>query len=196
MKPINPIEHVVLIVKENHAFDNYLGTFPSANGATLPGAADPPPHDQPHEHAAWLNPVKGAMQLQYQEADIPGYFAYARQFTLCDNYFTEVASQSTPNHLMLFAADSPSVKAGMQWTVDRVTLLGKSKYWTTTAIFITWDDWGGWFDHVSPPLKDTWKGAGPERGPLYTNTQFSYGPHGRCLMLEKGLGREGICLEG
>src|SRR2546426_1691356 len=36
-------------------------------------------------------------------------FAYARQFTLCDNYFTEVASQSEPNHLMLIAAASPII---------------------------------------------------------------------------------------
>jgi phospholipase C len=28
-----PIAHVVLIIKENHAFDNYFGTFPGANGA-------------------------------------------------------------------------------------------------------------------------------------------------------------------
>jgi phospholipase C len=32
---------------------------------------------------------------------------YAQQYTLCDNYFTEVASQSEPNHLMLIAAASP-----------------------------------------------------------------------------------------
>jgi hypothetical protein len=27
------------------------------------------------------------------------------------------------------------------------------KYWTQepTAIFVLWDDWGGWFDHVAPP---------------------------------------------
>ncbi len=24
-------------------------------------------------------------------------------------------------------------------------------YWQTTAILITWDDWGGWYDHVVPP---------------------------------------------
>ena len=31
-------------------------------------------------------------------------------------------------------------------------------YWQDTAIFITWDDWGGWFDHVAPViLKDTHK---------------------------------------
>ena len=23
-------------------------------------------------------------------------------------------------------------------------------YWNNTAVFITWDDWGGWFDHVPP----------------------------------------------
>ena len=25
-------------------------------------------------------------------------------------------------------------------------------YWNNTAIFITWDDWGGWYDHVPPPF--------------------------------------------
>ena len=24
-------------------------------------------------------------------------------------------------------------------------------YWNNTAILITWDDWGGWYDHVQPP---------------------------------------------
>jgi hypothetical protein len=25
-----------------------------------------------------------------------------------------------------------------------------------TAIFVTWDDRGGWFDHVEPPVVETW----------------------------------------
>ena len=25
-------------------------------------------------------------------------------------------------------------------------------YWKNTVILITWDDWGGWYDHVSPPI--------------------------------------------
>src|SRR5205814_1219513 len=33
----------------------------------------------------------------------------ARQFALCDNYFTDVAGPSTPNHLMLISADSPVI---------------------------------------------------------------------------------------
>jgi phospholipase C len=36
-----------------------------------------------------------------------------------------------------------------------VDAVGQSPYWDSTAIIVTWDDWGGWFDHVKPvpPLK-------------------------------------------
>jgi phospholipase C len=37
------IEHVVIIVKENHTLDNYFGTFPGATGVKLAHAANPPP---------------------------------------------------------------------------------------------------------------------------------------------------------
>ena len=32
------------------------------------------------------------------------------------------------------------------------TCTGGDNYWSDTAIIITWDDWGGWYDHV-PPFK-------------------------------------------
>jgi phospholipase C len=283
MQPHNPIEHVVIIVKENHSFDNYFGTFPGVNGAMLPPAHDPPAGgDPPHDHAAWLRRATHAVKLQYSEKDIAAYFSLAKQFTLCDNYFTEVASQSDPNHLMLIAAASPlidnanknrtyqpqapfnlhtlpkalekakhtwatygdpsftyfdkidelkgspnifpwtrfdtdvaaeklpnvswvyapgspvdlsehppygkhagqqTVKLGSQWTAERVHKLGQSKLWWTSVIFITWDDWGGWYDHVDPPLKDKWTGGGPAHGPSYTDTQFSYGTRVGCLVI-------------
>ena len=25
-------------------------------------------------------------------------------------------------------------------------------YWSDTVILVTWDDWGGWYDHVPPPI--------------------------------------------
>jgi phospholipase C len=31
----------------------------------------------------------------------------------------------------------------------------QSKYWNSTAIFVTWEDWGGWYDHVAPPQVDS-----------------------------------------
>ena len=45
--------------------------------------------------------------------------------------------------------------AGPQWVASIVNAVGQSPYWSSTAIFITWDDWGGWFDHVSPPQLDS-----------------------------------------
>jgi phospholipase C len=41
--------------------------------------------------------------------------------------------------------------SGPSWVASIVNAIGNSPYWAHTAIFITWDDWGGWFDHVPPP---------------------------------------------
>ena len=267
-----PLDHVVILVKENHTFDNYFGTFPGANGTTLPRSPNPPPSDPPHTHAAWLTRSTTSVRAQFVEADIPSYFAYARRFTLCDNYYTEVAGPSTPNHLMLVCADAqmidnpprhnppairfatslpksleaaglswrsyggyaidymsgvnpswkltsdrfrtdaaagqlPSVSwvyaplafdehppyrnpqgvsmgnvtQGMQWTVDQVNAVVQGGLWSRTAIFITWDDWGGWFDHVTPPEVEVWNGNGTH--PAYNGTQFRYGSRVPCLVL-------------
>jgi phospholipase C len=44
--------------------------------------------------------------------------------------------------------------SGPDWVASIVNGIGQSKYWQDTAIFITWDDWGGWYDHVPPPQID------------------------------------------
>ena len=43
------VKHVVIIVKENHTFDNYFGRFPGVNGAQFPQAGDPTPESSPYE---------------------------------------------------------------------------------------------------------------------------------------------------
>jgi phospholipase C len=40
--------------------------------------------------------------------------------------------------------------SGPSWVASVVNAVGESQYWNDTAIFITWDDWGGWYDHVRP----------------------------------------------
>jgi phospholipase C len=49
-------------------------------------------------------------------------------------------------------SDHPSLNKGLgpSWVASVVNAVGESKYWADTAIFITWDDWGGWYDHVKP----------------------------------------------
>jgi phospholipase C len=263
MPPQGPIQHVVILFKENHAFDNYFGTFPGATGATMQHSANPPTRDPDHTHKGWLNRATGSVRQQFLESDIPSYFAYARQFSLCDNYFTDVAGPSTPNHLMLLTADSPiidnpsgnpvydlpslpasldaagltwsnyggyafglikalakrpqlasdqfakdaaagklpavswvyaphalsehpsdpqdkganppvgNVTNGMAWTVSQVNAIVQGGLWPQIAIFITWDDWGGWYDHVDPPQVEKWTDG----------TQFRYGTRVGCLVL-------------
>jgi phospholipase C len=40
---------------------------------------------------------------------------------------------------------------GPSWVSAIVNAVGKSKFWSTTAIFVQWDDWGGLYDPVKPP---------------------------------------------
>jgi phospholipase C len=47
-----------------------------------------------------------------------------------------------------------SICNGENWTVQQVNAIMKSQFWNSTAIFITWDDWGGYYDHVPPPQVD------------------------------------------
>lgn len=271
----SPIEHIVVIVKENHTFDNYFGSFSGANGQTLVHASNPPPADPDHRHQAWMNRAQdNAHKVQYLERDIPAYFKLARAYTLCDNYYSEVTGPSTPNHLMLICADAPIInnpsnhyrpqpsqaynlkslptaieKAGLtwtnyggyafryiaelaghprnlgrdafqrdassgklpsvcwlygdgkpdysehpvqnvtdgaNWTAQQIAAVVRGGLWPKTAIFITWDDWGGWFDHVLPPVKETWDSKRAQRAadayPEYDGQPFRLGSRVPCLV--------------
>jgi phospholipase C len=43
---------------------------------------------------------------------------------------------------------------GPAWVASLVDAIGRSPFWSSTAIFIMWDDWGGWFDPVRPVYED------------------------------------------
>jgi phospholipase C len=270
-------------MEENHTFDNYFGDFPgvgSAYSLTEPAASDPAPHDLDHTGPRALFAIDGGKmdgfdplgQVQYKQSDIPVYWAYAQHYGLGENFYTDAASSSTPNHIAMIAAQTggndqtihvrgclspandvvldrdadgdesfgqpcyniPSIpqeltSAGLTWkyygnapvwdapqyiqglknspqvastqiitdaknnnlpSVSFVTpgedsqsdhppqptqpaqnfvssivnAIMQSKEWSSTAIFVTWDDFGGWYDHVPPPQVDG-IGLGP-RVPL------------------------------
>jgi len=127
-----PIKHVVVIVKENHTFDNYFGSFPGADGIssiqtssgtiTPPHAPDRTTRDLCHQHdCALTDYAGGAMNgwdlvdgssvngdnlayAQYGEDDIPNYWQYARHFTLADRFFANELGPSFPGHTFVLAA--------------------------------------------------------------------------------------------
>ena len=53
-------------------------------------------------------------------------------------------------------SDHPAASSdtGPSWVASVVNQVGKSKFWSSTAIVVIWDDWGGWYDHVAPPQLD------------------------------------------
>lgn len=57
-----------------------------------------------------------------------------------------------------------SVCKGENWTVEHLNELMRSKHWENTVVFLLWDDFGGFYDHVPPPQLDI-MGLGP-RVPL------------------------------
>ncbi len=285
-----PIQHVIIIMQENHSFDNYFGTYPTSNGTRLDPTTSQlrevnglPRHvclpymgscitPQLSTSLDQSNPVEG--QLTYERDysnggtgfatysgpqsmvyhdyhSIAGYWDYAEEYGLGDNYFAPVLSTTTPNRLMLLSGDTPvsanygpppripysstvmrqlddaglswgyydfldafggpsnvyplnytsdepqealsntrnisdliqelgsgsglpsisfvnslgtpeltehppfNPRTGEQWTVSIVNRVMKSSYWPTTAIFITWDEGGGFYDHVIPPREFT-----------------------------------------
>jgi phospholipase C len=53
-------------------------------------------------------------------------------------------------------SDHPGANSdtGPSWVSAIVNAVGKGPDWSSSAIFVVWDDWGGWYDHVPPPQVD------------------------------------------
>jgi phospholipase C len=47
-----------------------------------------------------------------------------------------------------------STSAGQSFVTSLANAVGNSPDWDSTALFIAWDDWGGFYDHVQPPSVD------------------------------------------
>jgi phospholipase C len=70
----------------------------------------------------------------------------------------------TPSFINSDHAGSRST-TGPQWVASIVDAIGESKYWSSTAVVVLWDDWGGWYDHVAPkqlpdPQTSAYEGLG------------------------------------
>jgi phospholipase C len=57
-----------------------------------------------------------------------------------------IPSGNASDHALMTDGSGPS------WVASVVNAIGNSPFWSNTAIIIAWDDWGGWYDHVAPPL--------------------------------------------
>ncbi|PZS08514.1 MAG: hypothetical protein DLM70_02550 [Chloroflexi bacterium] len=142
-----PIQHIIIMDKENRSFDSMFGRFPGANGTTsftnakgrrlsLNHQPDTLLMDVAHSHGEAVKAVDGgrmdrfsfitgAMQngvdmadSQFQRADIPNYWKYARTFALDDNFFSTVMGPSFANHLFSIAATNDNVDSNVQRLIN------------------------------------------------------------------------------
>ena len=77
-----------------------------------------------------------------------------------NNYFAEAKKGTLPSVMWVTPsqADSEhppaSVHQGQAYVTAVINAAMKSPDWDSTAIFLQWDDWGGFYDHVVPPPVD------------------------------------------
>jgi phospholipase C len=293
VKPNTPIEHLVVLMQENHTFDNYFGTYPGADGipADVCMPIDPSntalgcvkPHHLTSHRTIDLNHgsdvatlvenggkydnfvlaqnrrnLPGEVAMGYYDgSDLPFYWNLAANYVLGDRFFSSDVGGSRENHMFWVAGqggggqvptkgytfdtifdrlqaagvswkfyvqnydpginyrtltgdaqdsqtiwvplvdfdrfiDNPTlnkgivdiseyrrdlangtlpavsfmvpsgasehppgdVSIGQVYGASQVTALIQSSSWPTSAFVLTWDDWGGWYDHVIPPRVD------------------------------------------
>jgi phospholipase C len=76
------------------------------------------------------------------------------------NVLTEVPAGTLADFTMVYPQDNNSDHAeggtstGPSWVANVINTIGASPFWSSTAVFVTWDDWGGWYDHVAPQKFD------------------------------------------
>src|SRR5262249_19062938 len=75
-------------------------------------------------------------------------------------YFTDAAAGTLPAVSWVIpngtVSEHPTnlVSAGQAWVTSVINAAMQSPNWSSTAIFLAWDDWGGFYDHVVPPFVD------------------------------------------
>lgn len=76
-----------------------------------------------------------------------------------EEYYVDLENGTLPAVsyvLLLGATEHPlsELTLGQRTTRTMVQMLMQSSVWESSALLITYDDWGGWYDHVPPPQVD------------------------------------------
>jgi phospholipase C len=256
--PAGRVKTVIFFIQENHTFDSLFAGFPGADSLNAgKPCADRLPADPPHQHADSFRPgayTSSAADCSYTEQSAATYWQLARQFALCDRFFSDVRGPSHPNYFMMTSAQTPIVNtpyptdecpdfcydiptlanrlddAHLAWRdyggimTDIKSLVGRpevmdrqdaqyfadaaagtlpsvgwlnsdflnngdelsghpvgslcnaqqyavkvinaalaSPQWESMVMFLVWDDWGGFYDHVVPPVVERWTDGTPLR---------------------------------
>jgi phospholipase C len=106
--------------------------------------------------SAW-NPLPGFTTFAANVAKNP---AYAGHVIKVEGFYYDVANNNlpavswiVPNEVVSEHPDY-NIVDGMNYVTGLVNTIMQSPYYENTVIFIAWDDWGGFYDHETPPIAD------------------------------------------
>ncbi|HEX7464460.1 MAG TPA: alkaline phosphatase family protein [Actinomycetota bacterium] len=112
-------------------------------------------------------PPKGSRTTAYQQNPLPGFVTVRQDHQLSniqghDAYFEAAASGTLPSVSWVMpyygVSEHPStgkpISSGQAWVTRVINAAMQGPDWESTAIFLTWDDWGGFYDHVAPRRVD------------------------------------------
>jgi phospholipase C len=121
--------------------------------------------------------------------------------------FRDIAAGTLPSVAWLVPdlinSDHPGnhSNTGPSWVATLVNTIGQSRYWSSTAIVLIWDDWGGFYDNEPPPFRDRAGGLGFRvpmilvsayaRKGYVSHTQYEFGSVLRFIENNWRLGRLG-----
>jgi phospholipase C len=111
----------------------------------------PPVHQNARTESIW-NPLPGFDTVHQNHqltniTDVTNYYRAARTGDL------PAVSWITPS--LANSEHAPArLSDGQTWVTSLVNAAMKGPDWGSTAIFVSWDDWGGLYDHVAPPVVD------------------------------------------
>jgi phospholipase C len=139
-----------LLFKNNVSWKYYVQTGTQPDCAN--DAADcPPVHQDARTPGIW-NPLP--------------YFDTVKQdgqlgnITDVTNFYKDAKSGSLPAISWITPSGANSehptnlVSDGQAWTTSLINAVMQGPDWASTVIFLSWDDWGGFYDHVVPPHVD------------------------------------------
>ena len=110
---------------------------PVKQNSSTPGIWNPLPY---------FDTVKNDGQLGNIQA-VSGFYASAKAGTL------PAVSWVVPSGQLSEHPPAP-VSFGQTYVTSLVNAVMSSPEWDSSAIFVSWDDWGGFYDHVAPPIVD------------------------------------------
>ena len=117
--------------------DDAMTCQPVRQHARTPGIWNPLP---------WFDTVKQDGELS-NIRDLSGYFAAAASGTLPAVSWIDPSGPDSEHPPAL-------VSRGQAYVTALVNAAMQGPEWSSTAVFIAWDDWGGFYDHMVPPTVD------------------------------------------